>query len=93
MLHPVNVATPATAALGFPPVQVSVPPPGLVVSASVTDDVSVSAVFPATSFTVTTGCVEQATPPVHVAGVVVNTRLAPGPVPVVTFNLPVVAAK
>ena len=75
--HPANVATPATAAWGLVP-QVRVAPPG-VVSARVTLLVLPVTVFPNTSWTVTTGCVPKAVPPVLPPGWVVNASLAAAP--------------
>src|SRR3984957_6794443 len=69
MEHPVNVATPLTAAVG---VQLRAPGPPVVgvptVIESVTVEVSPVTVFPPASSTVTTGWVVKAVPPVAPAG-------------------------
>ena len=57
----------------------SVPPPGFVPIANVTDDESEVTVFPAASCTVTTGCCADATPPVELPGWVENTNFAAAP--------------
>src|ERR1700733_10460552 len=75
MLQPARVATPAAAALGLL-VQVSVPGPGLVPIARVTDEVSVVTVLPNASRTVTTGWAAKAMPPVLLPGDTVKLNLA-----------------
>ena len=78
IVHPANVDTPATAALGFA-VQVNAAPAGVVI-ARVTLLVSVVTVFPLASWTVTTGWFgENATPPVELLGEVVNASLEDTP--------------
>src|SRR3954471_15173341 len=77
MLQPVNVATPATAVSGLL-LHVGVAPAGVVI-ANVTALVSVTAVFPAASCTVTMGCFANAEPVVESLGWVENTSCAPGP--------------
>ena len=57
MLQPANAATPATAAFGFA-VHANVAPPALV-SANVTELVSLTIVLPDESCTVTDGCVRE----------------------------------
>ncbi|HEX4529934.1 MAG TPA: hypothetical protein VIA11_10955 [Acidimicrobiia bacterium] len=68
--RPEKVATPLTALTVLVPD--SVPVPGFVPMASVTDDVSEVTVFPKASCTVTFGCVPNATPPVELLGCCVN---------------------
>src|SRR4051794_33047967 len=82
MLHPAKVATPATAATGLA-VHARVAPAGGVI-ASETLLVSVVTVFPAASWTVTTGCVANATMLAEPMGWVVNASLAAGPGVIVT---------
>src|SRR5512143_228464 len=76
MLTALKVATPATAAMGPPPL--SVPAPGLATNASVTGPVNAGVVFPCASWAVTTiaGSGDPADPP---AGGVVNTSCVVGP--------------
>jgi hypothetical protein len=75
--QPTNVATPATALLGFV-VQVRVAPAG-VVMLRVTPTVLLLTVRPPASATVTTGWTENATPPVPSEGSVVTSRLVAAP--------------
>src|SRR3954469_21085299 len=77
MLQPANVATPATAATGLGG-HTSVAPAGVVIE-SVTALALVVTVLPAASWTVTTGCVPNATVLAAPLGWVVNTTLAAGP--------------
>ena len=76
--QPAKVATPLAAALGLPPVQVRVAPPGLV-KARVTEALLVVTVLPAASCTATTGCVAIAVPPTPPLGCVVNASLVAAP--------------
>ena len=76
ILHPAKFATPAVAASGFV-VQLSVPLLGFVLIARVIDavlPVPVVTGLPNWSSTVTTGCCDQATPPVPPPGWVVKTN-------------------
>ena len=57
----------------------SVPPPGFVPIATVTDDESVVTVFPKASCTVTTGWVPNAAPAVEVFGDVEKANFAAAP--------------
>src|SRR5689334_17182256 len=91
MLQPANVATPATAAFGLA-VHANVAPPG-VVSASVTDDVSVVTVLPPASCTVTTGCVPNAAVAAAPLGCVVNASFAAAPTVIVTDELTAVVSE
>src|SRR5665811_858413 len=78
MAQPVNLAIPVTAGVGLV-AQVKVAPAG-VVKVSVTELVSVVVVFPAASWTVTTGWVARAVSLVAVAlGAVVNASLSGAP--------------
>ena len=73
-LHPANVATPATAALGLV-AHVRAAPPGLV-SARATGVEAVVTVFPSASRRVTTGWVAKAVPPVELEGLVLKASLS-----------------
>src|SRR5256885_913640 len=78
---------PATALSVFVPLRV--PLLGLVPIASVIDAALVVTVLPPASFSVTTGCVAQAVPPVPPPGCVVTATCAGAPA--VMLNVPVVA--
>src|SRR3954447_11891180 len=77
MLQPANVATPAIAVTGLG-VHASTAPAGVVI-ANVTSLVSLVTVLPASSWTVTTGWVANATVLAAPLGWVVKTTLAAGP--------------
>ena len=77
ILHPVKVVTPATALFGFA-VHVRVAP-AAVVMLNVTDAVLDVTVLPLASWTVTTGCVVNAEPPVEPEGDVVTASLVAVP--------------
>jgi hypothetical protein len=80
MLHPANVATPATAAFVVVPVHAKVAPAG-VVSVNVTELVLAMIVRPTESWTVTTGWTANGDPPEAVAlGWVVNATFVATPV-------------
>ena len=81
MLQPTNVATPATAVcvFGNVGVQVRVAPTAGAVIARVTTLVSVVTVLVPASWTVTTGWVVKAVPPVEPTGWVVKASRAAGP--------------
>ena len=85
MLHDEYVATPSSASTGLV-VHVSVAPPG-VVSASVTELVSVVTVLPPASSTATTGWVSNAEPPDAPAGCVVYASFDAGPTLIVNALL------
>ena len=76
--QPAKVATPDVAATGFV-VHVNVPPPGLVPIANVTLALLDVTVFPPASWTVTTGWVPHAVPPVPPPGWVVNANFDAAP--------------
>lgn len=76
--QPANVAIPDVAATGFD-VHDNTPPPGLVPIANVTDAADPVIVFPPASWTLTTGCVAHAVPPVPPPGCVVNATFAAAP--------------
>jgi hypothetical protein len=85
MLRPVKVATPLTAATVAVPE--SVPAPGLVPIASVTEAVDEVTVLPCASWIVTPGCVAQALAAVPPPGWVVKASLEAAPGVTVTVAL------
>ena len=87
-MHPAKLATPATATTGFP-VQLSVPPAGLVPIASVTLLVSVVTVLLPASCTATFGWVVNAMPALAPATCWVKPSFAAGPT--VTLKVALVA--
>ena len=74
MAQPVNVATPEAVILVSPPLQANVPPASFVVRASVTVSPPAVTVLPPASWRATTGCVDQALPPVPPPGWAVKPR-------------------
>jgi hypothetical protein len=86
-LQPAKVATPEEAALGFV-VQVRVAPAG-VVMLRVTEAVLEVTVLPTASWTVTTGWVPKAVPPVELDGLVVKTSFVADPALMVKLGLTV----
>ena len=85
MLHPVKVAIPVTAFVGLA-AQASAAPAG-VVMVNVIDAVLVVTVLPLASWTVTTGWVPKAMPPVELEGLVVNASLVADPAVMVKLLL------
>jgi hypothetical protein len=83
--QPAKVTTPETALLGFV-VQARVAPAG-VVMLRVTEALPVVTVLPPASWTVTTGCVAKAVPPVEPDGLVVKASLVAGPIVMVKLVL------
>jgi hypothetical protein len=84
-LQPEKVATPEEAVLGFV-VQVRVAAAG-VVMLRVTEALLEVTVLPTASWTVTTGWVPKAVPPVELDGLVVKTSFAADPALMVRFVL------
>src|SRR4051794_3286394 len=91
MLQPTKIARPATAVTGLG-VHASTAPAGVVI-VNVTSLVSLVTVLPASSWTVTTGCVANATVLAAPLGWVVKTTLAAGPAVIVSAVLTAAVTK